>query len=88
MEEGFIDSADGDALVVDPDRIEGYRAIGLADGLIRGSQCAVGVNLALLNNRAKIRNYEQLHVRRINPSPLSFTSGKLNIEVIGGFQKL
>ena len=37
MQEGFIDSEDGDALVDDPDRIEGYRSVGLADGLITGS---------------------------------------------------
>lgn len=30
--EGFEDSPDGDVLIDDPDRIEQYRAIGLAEG--------------------------------------------------------
>jgi hypothetical protein len=38
MQEGFIHCNDGDVLVDDPDRIESYRAVGLADGFIRGSQ--------------------------------------------------
>ncbi|HZE68301.1 MAG TPA: hypothetical protein VE135_02095 [Pyrinomonadaceae bacterium] len=37
MEEGFVEGQDHDELVDDPDRIEGYRAVGLADGFIRGS---------------------------------------------------
>ena len=39
--EGFIDSANGDALVDDPDRIAQYRAIGLAEGLQQGSEADV-----------------------------------------------
>jgi hypothetical protein len=38
MQEGFIESRDGDALVDDPDRIEGYRAVGLVDGFIKSSE--------------------------------------------------
>jgi len=38
MKEGFTEGRDGDELIDDPDRIEGYRAIGLADGFIIGSE--------------------------------------------------
>lgn len=38
MTEGFIEELDHDVLIDDPDRIEGYRAVGLADGFIRGSE--------------------------------------------------
>lgn len=38
MREGFIESRDGEALIDDPDRIEGYRAVGLVDGFIKGSE--------------------------------------------------
>lgn len=38
MEEGFTEGVDGDVLLDDPDRIEGYRAVGLVDGLIAGTQ--------------------------------------------------
>jgi hypothetical protein len=38
MEEGFIEGLDHDVLIDDPDRIESYRAIGLVDGFISGSQ--------------------------------------------------
>jgi hypothetical protein len=38
MEEGFIEGLDHDVLIDDPDRIEGYRAVGLVDGFISGSQ--------------------------------------------------
>jgi hypothetical protein len=35
--EGFIELADRDMMVDDPDRIEQYRAMGLAEGLQEGS---------------------------------------------------
>ena len=38
MQEGFIQGCDADVLIDDPNLIEGYRAVGLADGFIRGSQ--------------------------------------------------
>ncbi len=38
MQEGFIQGSDGDVVIDDPDLIEGYRAVGLADGFIRSSQ--------------------------------------------------
>jgi hypothetical protein len=38
MGEGFIQGVDGDVLTDDPDRIEAYRAVGLADGFIGGTQ--------------------------------------------------
>ena len=38
MGEGLIQRASGDVLIDDPDRIEAYRAVGLADGFISGSQ--------------------------------------------------
>ena len=38
MDEGFIQGVNGDVLIDDPDRIEAYRAVGLADGFINGSQ--------------------------------------------------
>ena len=34
--EGFVDSSDRDELLDDPERIAGYRAVGLAEGLMRG----------------------------------------------------
>jgi hypothetical protein len=38
MDEGFIQGVNGDVLIDDPDRIEAYRAVGLADGFIRSTQ--------------------------------------------------
>ena len=38
MDEGFIQGVNGDVLIDDPDRIEAYRAVGVADGFINGSQ--------------------------------------------------
>jgi hypothetical protein len=38
MDEGFIQGVNGDVLIDDPDRIKAYRAVGLADGFINGSQ--------------------------------------------------
>jgi hypothetical protein len=38
---GFEELADHDGLVDDPGRIEGYRAIGLAEGLQQGSESEV-----------------------------------------------
>ena len=38
MDEGFIQGVNGDVLIDDPDRIEAYRAVGLADGFISGTQ--------------------------------------------------
>lgn len=37
LTEGFKDSPNGDVLVDDPDHIAQYRAIGLAEGLQRGT---------------------------------------------------
>jgi hypothetical protein len=39
--EGFEDSPDGDVLIDDPERIEQYRAIGLAEGLQVGTEAQV-----------------------------------------------
>jgi hypothetical protein len=41
VREGFEDSPDGDVLIDDPDRIEQYRAIGLAEGLQVGTEAQV-----------------------------------------------
>ena len=38
MPEGFVASQDGDALIDDPDRIEGYRAVGLVVGFIESPE--------------------------------------------------
>ena len=38
MGEGFIQGVDGDVLTDDADRIKGYRAVGLVDGFIKGSE--------------------------------------------------
>ena len=38
MTEGFVDLSDRDELLDDPERIAGYRAVGLAEGLTQGSE--------------------------------------------------
>jgi hypothetical protein len=36
--ERFVDLSDRDELLDDPERIAGYRAVGLAEGLMKGSE--------------------------------------------------
>jgi hypothetical protein len=36
--ERFVDSSDRDELLDDPERIAGYRPVGLAEGLMKGSE--------------------------------------------------
>ena len=54
--EGFEDSPDGDVLVDDPDHIARYRAVGLAEGLQKGTEADVLWAWQWLSNHPEFTN--------------------------------
>ena len=62
--EGFEDSPDGDVLVDDPDRIVQYRAIGLAEGLQKGTDEEVLWAWQWLSDHPEFTNRLQSWFRR------------------------
>ena len=62
--EGFEDSPNGDVLIDDPDHIAQYRAIGLAEGLERGTEAEVLWAWQWLSDHPQVTNRLQGWFRR------------------------